>query len=250
MAGVRAYGERIAGKPLSLVDSTGFSWESVSATLSRLAEERITRDVWDPDQLFRTDNRNLQKLMGILLSVPELRENLTAATGGRGPDGDLLARIVRSWVNGASLPEMADEYFSMDRGGNRVEPTKALTDCCKNVFGRLAQTASWGLAALQTLNIGDAFNNLPENEQQTLRNLPARVFYGVNTNEAIVLRLLGVPRGAAQPLAQTLGDSLQQVALSQVRTLLSQADVSIWSQAMGERGHVYFKVWKILEGLV
>jgi hypothetical protein len=250
IVGVRAYGERIAGKPLGLVDSTGFSWESVNATLSRLAEERITRDVWDPDQLFRTDNRNLQKLMGILLSVPELRENLTVATGGRGPDGDLLARIVRSWVNGTSLPEMANEYFSIDRDGNSVEPTKALTDCCKNVFGRLAQTASWGLAALQTINIGDAFDNLPENEQQTLRNLPARVFYGVNTNEAIALRLLGVPRGAAQPLALTLGDSLQRVALSQVRNLLSQADVRIWAQAMGERGHVYFKVWKILEGLV
>lgn len=249
IAGVRAYGERIAGKPLKLVDSTGFSWESVSATLSQLAEQRVTRDVWDPEQLFRSDNRNLQKLMGVLLAVPELRENLRVATGGRGPDGDLLARIVRSWVNGATLTEMADEYFRTDREGKPVESTKALTDCCRNVFGRLTQTASWGLSALQTINIGDAFDSLPEAEQESLRNLPARVYYGVSTNEAIALRLLGVPRGAAQPLAQVLGDRARRVPLSQLRAQLSRGGAGIWSEAMGDHGQDYFRVWRVLEGL-
>lgn len=249
MVSVLDYGERITGQPLKLVDSTGFSWESVQRTLINLSQERITQDIWDPEQLFRSDNRNLQKLMGILLAVPELRENLKAATGGRGPDGDLLARIVRSWVNGASLPEIAEEYFAIDASGGVVESTKALTNCCKNIFGRLTQTASWGLAALQTLNIGDAFDKLTEMEQQTLRNLPARVFYGVNTDEAIALRLLGVPRGAAQPLVRMLGDTVLKMPLSQLRTNLSQKDVDIWSQAMGDAGKDYFEVWKILEGL-
>jgi len=249
IVGVLDYSERLSGKPLSLVDNTGFSWESVSATLARLSDERINRRVWDPDLLFRSGNRNLQKLMGILLSVPELRENLKVATGGRGPDGNLLARIVSSWVNGASLPDLTREYFSKDTAGNDIEFTKALTNCCRNIFGKLIQTTSWGLAALQSLNIGNAFEEMSENERQILRNLPARVFYGVNSDEAVALRLLGVPRGAAQPLARQLGDVVKFTPPSQLRAQLAQTGASPWVEAMRDAGDDYFKVWRILEGL-
>lgn len=245
---VLAYGERISGKSLKLVDTTGFSWETVSITLAKLSVERITEDVWDAHRLFSGDGRNLQKLMGILLAVPELRENLEAATGGRGADGDRLACMVRDWVNGATLPEMAQEYFAVKQNGQPVEHTAALSECCKNLFGKLSQTASWGLAALQSMTFGDRFDRLSETEQQTLRNLPARVFYGVNTDEAIGLRLLGVPRGAAQPLADSLGES-QHLPLPQLRTQLAKADARVWTQALGDSGWDYYKIWKVLEGV-
>ncbi len=243
VVGVQAYGERIAGKPLKLVDTTGFSWESVGMTLSRLSQERISEDVWDANRLFSGRTTDLQKLMGILLAVPELRKNLEAATGGRGPDGKCLAEMITDWVNGKSLPEMARRHFAE---GHDTEA--ALTECCKNVYGRLTQTASWGLAALQAMTLGDKFDKLSESEQQTLRNLPARVFYGVNTDEAIALRLLGVPRGAAQPLASTLAGEAR-LPLPQIRASLSKADASVWTNAMGDSGNDYFRVWKILEGL-
>jgi superfamily II DNA/RNA helicase len=245
---VQAYGERISGKSLKLVDSTGFSWETVSITLKQLSDKQITEDVWDVDRLFSTDGKNLQKLMGILLSVPELRENLAAATGGYGPDGNRLALIVRDWVNGVGLPAIAKEYFITKPNGTKVDYTTALANCCKSLFGKLTQTASWGLAALQTMTFGEKFDNLPETEQQILRNLPARVFYGVNTNDAIALRLLGVPRGAAQPLAKKLGTTVS-LPLPQLRTELSKTDAKIWVQAMGKSGADYFKIWKIFEGL-
>ncbi|QVW35182.1 DEAD/DEAH box helicase [Geobacter sulfurreducens] len=248
VASVQSYGERIHGKSLKLVDTTGFSWESVSITLSKLASERINEEIWDASRLFGRDNSNLRKLMGILLSVPELRENLEAATGGRGADGDRLACMVRDWVNGANLPDMAQAYFATKPSGETVEPIRALTDCCKNVFGKLTQTASWGLSALQAMTFGDDFDQLNEADQQTLRNLPARVFYGVNTDEAIALRLLGVPRGAAQPLAQSLG-AARGVPLPQLRAQLAQADAGVWTQALGSSGQDYFRIWKVLEGV-
>jgi len=248
VASVQAYGERISGKSLKLVDSTGFSWESVSMTLSKLSADRISEEIWSADRLFGRDGRNLQKLMGILLTVPELRENLEAATGGRGPDGDRLASMVRDWVSGASLPDMAHEYFAIKPDGRTVDQRTALTDCCKNLFGKLTQTASWGLAALQSMTFGDRFERLSEADQQTLRNLPARVFYGVNTDEAIALRLLGVPRGAAQPLAGSLGVA-RTLPLPQLRARLAQTDVRLWTRALGNSGQDYFKIWKVLEGI-
>jgi len=44
--GVYNYAERIKGKPLNLVDATGFSWESVANTLVRLNQERVTSEIW------------------------------------------------------------------------------------------------------------------------------------------------------------------------------------------------------------
>ncbi|WP_083893678.1 DEAD/DEAH box helicase [Kamptonema formosum] len=80
--GVRGYAERISNRPLSLVDNTGFSWESVSITLSRLHDERINQEVWDADSLFVSGSPSLKKLLEILQDIPELNQNLEQVIGG------------------------------------------------------------------------------------------------------------------------------------------------------------------------
>lgn len=249
--GVYNYAERIKGRPLKLVDATGFSWESVSNTLVRLNQARVTSDVWTPD-LFGTRRDDLRRMMGILLQVPELREPLEKVTGGPQPDGDTLSRIICDWVQGRPLTEMATEYFAKKTGDNEdgaddANPVGAMTRCCRSVFGSLTQTASWGLSALQSLTIGDSFESMSDDDQRVLRNLPARVYYGVNSDEAVALRLLGVPRMAATPLARTLrvGDS---APLNEVRAKLRAAKIDAWTTALGERGPTYHRVWSIIEG--
>jgi hypothetical protein len=248
--GVYAYAERIKGKPLGLVDATGFSWESVSNTLVRIGHEQLPDDVWSPE-LFGGRRDDLRRMMGLLLQVPELREPLAEVTGGTSANGDKLARIICDWVQGRPLTEMATDYFSQstEEDGNDAEadPVAAMTKCCQSVFGRLSQTASWGLSALQSLTLGDAFDEMSAAEQRSLRNLPARVYYGVNTDEAVALRLLGVPRSAAPALARHLGVAADD-PLHRVRGRLRAANVSEWTKAMGERGASYHRVWSIIEG--
>jgi len=245
--GVYAYAEKIKGKPLSLVDATGFSWESVSATLARLGEENLPEDVWSPD-LFADRRDNLRRMMGLLLDVPELRDPLKDVTGGKSPDGDKLARIICDWVQGRPLAEMASEFFDQPGGEDEAaDPVAAMTKCCQSVFGRLTQTASWGLAALQSLTLGNAFDEMSSNEQRRLRNLPARVYYGVNSDEAVALRLLGIPRTAAPALAEYLHVKADD-PLHQIRGRLRASDVGEWISAMGARGASYHRVWSIMEG--
>ncbi len=248
--GVYAYAERIKGKPLSLVDATGFSWESVSNTLVRIGEEQLPDDVWSPE-LFAGRRDVLRRMMGLLLQVPELREPLQEVTGGTSADGDKLARIVCDWVQGRPLTEMATAYFRqpVEEEGSEAEadPVAAMTKCCQSVFGRLTQTASWGLSALQSLTLGDAFEKLSPMEQRSLRNLPARVYYGVNSDEAVALRLLGVPRTAAPALAKALGVQADE-SLHRVRGRLRSAPLDTWKIALGERGDSYHRVWTIMEG--
>lgn len=246
LASVRRYAERMQGKPLSLVDATGFSLESVQRTLVRLKEANITSDAWSPD-LFTSRPAVLKRMMGVLLDIPELRVHLQEVTSGQGGDRrDMLARIVADWVQGRSLPEMARDYFAQP-DANAEDLVEAVTVCCRNIFGRLTQTVSWGLSALQAITLMAGGEQWPEDVQQTVRNLPARVYYGVNSDEALLLRLLNVPRIAADPLARALEIKVND-SVSAARQRLHSAGAEMWQRALGARGQSYYRVWSIIEG--
>jgi hypothetical protein len=247
--GVYNYAERLKGKPLKLVDSTGFSWESVSNTLVRIGEAKLQPDIWT-SELFGGKNDDLRRAMGVLLEVPELREPLREVTGGLSADGNKLSRIISDWVRGVPLTEMASKYF--DKNNTGLEDVAevsddAMTNCCRSIFGRLTQTASWGLSALQSLTLGDSLDTLSPEEQRSVRNLPARVYYGVNSDEAIALRMLGVPRSAAEPLVRALKVNKKD-GIHAIRNKLKKADGSIWVQALGKKGASYRRAWSIIEG--
>lgn len=232
---IEAYVEYLQqpGQPLKLVDSTGFSLQSIKAVLAAANNEGINRETWLSGNLFGEGSNQLKTMMGVILRVPELRANLEAVTGGSDPNGDKLALILKDWVNGKSLPYIADSHFGGD-----------MTECGKNLFGRLSQTASWGLGALLSITGSE----LSEQEFDGLRNLPSHIYYGVNNDSAIVLRLLGVPRNAASRLSGVMGD-ITNTSLGTVREQLANLPEAEWSRALGERqGYMYKKVWKVLEG--
>ena len=243
---VHQYADRIRGKPLRLVDATGFSWESVHGTLARLTESGLRRVEWSPE-LFDSRRSDLQRMMGVLLQVPELREQLEKVIGSHVSSGDTLAAIICDWVHGRSLSGIASKYFA-DRSADTGNRVKAMTKCCQSVFGRLTQSAAWGLAALQVLTGETGSDDHSSAAQPTaLANLPARVYYGVNSDEAVALRLLGVPRLAAEPLARELRVSADR-PLHTLRSRLDTVGVEPWTASLGSKGAAYHRVWSIIEG--
>lgn len=240
LAGIKTYTEYLEqpNQPLKLVDSTGFSLQSINTVLKNKGD--IDGSSWDSKTLFLDNDQTLRDMMGVLLRVPELRDNLKAVTGGDQPDGEKLSLIIKDWVNGEPITEIANKYFKK----NEDDSIKAITKCGQHLFGKLTQTASWGLGALLSITGGD----LPDEQYKQLSNLPSRVYYGVNSDSAIVLRLLGIPRAAAIPLTETLLDILD-APLPRVRDHLKQLPEDIWKQALGESGQVYRNVWRVLEGL-
>lgn len=246
VTGVRMYGESLAGRPLKLVDTTGFSLETVTNTLSRLSQSGLREDAWD-EGLLTMPRPRLSKMMGLLLQVPELSDNLREVLGGDSPNGDKLARIVCDWVQGTSLEDMAERHFPVTDKDGLLKRTDSMTKCCQRLFGKLTQTASWGLAALQALTFKDKLDALSELEQRSLRNLPARVYYGVNSDAALALRLVGVPRQAAAPVADAVGID-PGASPSEVRALLKQSGEAPWRKALGDLGPIYHAVWSIVEG--
>ena len=237
--GIRTYVDYIASpqQPLKLVDSTGFSLQSIRTIMTHRGN--IGPDSWDRERLFRDGDRTLQDMMGVLLRVPELRENLKTVLGGKAPDGDKLALILKDWVNGEEITAIAARHFRKE-GEDEVA---ALTKCGQNLFGKLAQTSSWGLNALLAITASD----LSDDERTRLANLPSKVFYGVATDEAIALRLLGVPRRAATPLARVLNLEAAE-SLPTIRQRLAALTDGGWHQALGPVGSIYRKAWQIMDG--
>ena len=240
LAGIDRYVSYMAEprQPLKLVDSTGFSLQSIKTVMTH--QGNLGPDSWDRELLFRTGNRTLQDMMGVLLRVPELRENLKAVLGGTDPDGPKLALILKDWVNGEEISTIAERYFREEG----TDATSAMTKCGQNLFGKLAQTSSWGLNALLAITTP----NMPEDERSRLANVPSQVFYGVSTDGAIALRLLGVPRRAATRLAATLNIG-EANSLPSIRQRLAGMSERDWDAALGGvTGGIYRRAWRIIEG--
>ena len=239
--GIHAYAKYIRepNQPLKLVDSTGFSLQSIRGAMTQSRDSGITEDSWNRSTLFADGDSSLQSMMGVLLRIPELRENLKDILGKNRTNGDKLACILKEWVNGVSVESIARTYF-MD-GDSYVD---AVTKCGQNLSSKLTQTTAWGLGALLAIT----GSGLPENRIDEVRNLPSQVFYGVNSDEAITLRLLGIPRLAALQIAHNQ-PNLASGPIASVRSRLRSLSEAEWRAAYGSAdADVYRKTWRVLEG--
>lgn len=226
---------------IKLVDSTGFSLQSVNQLLVSAKTEGIGKDSWN-QQLFGNSSTELQKMIGVLLKIPELRDNFEDIKGKTNTqDGNTISLVIKDWVNGKSIENIAENYFKTED----MNMDEAITKCGQSLYGKITQTASWGLSALLSSTATEA----TEEEFKELSNLPARVYYGVNSDEAMILRLAGVPRIASTELSKIL-PNIKSEPVVNVRHVLQSNGKDLWKTAMGhEKGDVYYKVWTVLEGL-
>ncbi len=225
---------------IKLVDSTGFSLQSVNALLQKARIENITKDSWN-QELFTKSSTELQKMIGVLIKIPELRSNfddIKKKTNSQ--NGNTISLVIKDWVNGKSIEDIAENYFKTEN----IDMDEAITKCGQSLYGKITQTASWGLSALLSSTVGE----IEEDEFKELSNLPARVYYGVNNDDAIMLRLAGVPRIASNELSKILPNIKNETVVN-VRHTLKINGGEFWKSVMGDKkGDVYYKVWSILEG--
>ncbi len=238
LSGVRTYAQQFEqpNQPLKLVDSTGFSLESIRLVLARKGE--IGPSSWNAQRLFSDHDRSLQDMMGLLLAVPELRDNLKDVLGHERTDGNSLALVIKDWVNGVPFETIALRHFEKEG----TDKTSAFTKCGSNLYGRLSQTVSWGLNALLSITGGE----LDDDDLRQARNIPSQVYYGVKTEAEVALRLLGVPRTATPNLVRYL-DLSSGENLGTAREQLYALSEKDWQRAMGDRGAVYYRAWDIIE---
>lgn len=204
MAICRVYLHSIKGDRgfLTLADQTGFATPSVLKVLNTTRGDRElnTPDNWAPQRLFGEDLNPLLKRVQAIAELPEINLGIGET---RPFDARRVAGILRDWVNGRSLKEMSDDYMPQAEAPRRGaddevgrDDESRVSDFSKYLFGTLLGRASWGIGALE----GICLAGKEPGREQDIAYVPSMVFFGVQKKEAIWLRMVGVPRIAAEGL--------------------------------------------------
>jgi replicative superfamily II helicase len=250
----KSYARRLAEMPgaAELADSTGFSPEGVQKAMAgmRNLEEQLRPDDWAPDSLFGEAGR-MADLFGVMLKVPQLKQQLEEI-GGDGFDNSHLSNITRDWVNGVRLDDIAKTYFSHD--ADRSE-TEAFTDACKAIYRAIVNNGTWGVSALSRVS-GIDFDGMSEAERRRINALPAMIYHGVRTEDAVLMRMNAAPRSAAEELGslykETFGDDESRYSVGKARSFLKTMSPRDWNRARPAdaplSGSGYRKIWEVLSG--
>lgn len=251
----RGYVRVLAEHPenASLADATGFSPEGVRTALLEMnkLENKLTLKDWESSSLFgNTGTSALPELMGIMMRVPQLQKGLEDFQG----EGvsNKLADITQAWVSGSSLAEIANLFFSGD------DLTTKISKTCKAVYRDLANNCAWGLSALSKMpTAGLDFERLSDEEKRHLNNLPAMLYHGVRSEEAVLMRMNSVPRSVAEAAGAEFKNQFSNINITKAPKLaaefLKSLNTDDWdklkSKSATMSGEDYQKVWKHLSGL-
>ena len=196
----QSYARKLATMPegiAELADSTGFSPEGVRAAIGgiRNLENGLTAADWVPESLFGSGGR-MADLFGVMLRVPQLKQNLVEL-GGSGFDRSRISDITCDWVNGKGLEAIAGKYFRREKDDEAG--TAALTDTCRAIYRTIVNSGTWGVSALSRMS-GIDFETLSEAEKRKINALPAMIYHGVSSEDAVLMRMNCAPRSAAEAL--------------------------------------------------
>ncbi len=237
---------------VALADSTGFSPEGVQKAMGeiRSLKRKLRPDDWAPENLFEKTGR-MADLFGIMLKLPRIDQPLKDIAG-TGDEHIRLSNITRDWVNGASLQAIAKAYFSKD---TKRKETDSLTDACKAIYRTIVNNGTWGVSALSLLS-GMDFDGMSETERRRINTLPAMIYHGVRTEEAVLMRMNSVPRSVAEALGSLYkersdGDESRR-SVGKVRRFLKGIPTTDWDAVKPANtalsGEGYRKVWEVLSG--
>ncbi|NRR05504.1 DEAD/DEAH box helicase [Brevibacillus sp. RS1.1] len=260
LSATKAYVAELAQKSSfsALADTTGFAPEGVGraiAGLSRL-ENKLNSSDWEPESLFGSQSKVLQNLVGVMFSVTELAQPLDEI-GGKGFDNKRIADITHDWVNGTSIEEIAKAYFAQGKELDEQSLTTALSTTCKAIYRNLTNYGTWGLASLSKLpNSGLDFDKMTDEERRRYNNLPAMIYYGVNSEAAILMRMNSIPRSIAESLGKRFvnetGGSLAFASPMTAKAYIKSLSDKEWEMLRPKNatmtGKDFKSIWQQLSG--
>lgn len=257
LSATRSYAESLAEHPENarLADSTGFSPESVrSAAIElRRIDRGLSVEDWKPQSLFGSGGDSaLPALMGVLMKVDQVKEDIEALAPGRSDASARVAEIATDWVNGVSIKDIAERYFQ--KSGSDAT-TKSLSETCKMIYKNLAMAGTWGVSALTKIpTSGLDFDAISEGDARQVNLLGAMLYHGVSTEGGVVMRMASAPRSVADSLGSSLLSQMRDVPnASEARKYLNSLHPESWElhrpPGAVMSGDDYRRTWHILSGV-
>lgn len=241
------YASKLLGQPQlsKLADQTGFSPEGIQKAFAgmRQLNRKLSADSLKEKSVFG-ENNLLAELYGVMLKIPELKQ--LEEIQGKGEKHQNIAEITTDWVTGKSISEIAKEYFSSEND------TKSLMGACRAINRQIANCGTWGLSALTKLS-GINFDDLDEEQKKEIDMLPAMIYHGVNTPEAVLMRMNYVPRSISANLGREYKKGAKEFTTEEAKRFLNSLDESDWESAKNPQSHMsgkeYMYIWKLFSGM-
>ena len=254
----QSYARKLADMPngtAELADSTGFSPEGVRQAVGGLSglETKLTPSDWAPESLFGGGGK-IADLFGVMLKVPQLKQQLIKI-GGKGFEQTRISSITTDWVNGKGIDAIAREYFSSDKDDD--SHTEALTAACRAIYRTIVNCGTWGVSALSRVSgSGIDFDALSETEKRRINALPAMIYHGVRSEDAVLMRMNSAPRSVAEALGNLYREITDhdesRYSVGKARGFLKELDGRDWDRVRPDAaplsGDGYKRVWEVLSG--
>ena len=251
---VNRYGENLDENQefAMLSDQTGFSPETVKHAAGEIESLEIKQHEWDYNKLFAGSSKTLRKLTRIMMNeIPEIKTELTDLPTSEPITNIALSGIIADWVSGKEIPEISKQYF----GGTDM---KSIKNCVTTIYGKISNYATWGLSSIQKMPSSGIGPELTDAERSKIYNLPAMIYYGVNSDEAILMRRNNMPRSIAAGMgAMYVRDhadsSIYDARSPEVMGWLNDLDHVKWNATVpaGKRisGADYKQIWQKISGV-
>lgn len=216
----RGYLQQLVGRPggiLSAADQAGLATFSFDELYAKVRDDEVLRQ--GPQEILRQGEAGYQHLVEALRWIPEL--NLAIGFGSGDMDVQSVARVVLDWVGGSQVHQIANLFPG-------AEDTTRRRKAAQYLYSTVSQTISWGTHAyLRGWLLGAAEGQSTVED----RMLPAFIQYGVNTPEAAVASLLGVPRPFARAFGELYRQQFGELSPEHVgnfKEVVEQADTASW----------------------
>jgi len=209
---------------LKLADSTGLGSFSFDELVAKVFDSELLSA--GPGAVLQENERGLAELIDTLQWLPELNLSFEIAKGPL--NVECIAQMTHEWMSGAPLDLISQHYPEQN-------PEKQLRDAGRYVFSTLSQMLAWGAHAyIKALNMNEEFT-----AQDRDLMLPAYLQYGVNTPEAVVASILGVPRQislAVSEVFKSIHGDLEPENVREFRELIESDNSAFWGAVKDHTG--------------
>lgn len=218
---------------LKYADKTGFSVPSVLQIMHQKASNPAISDLdtWTANVMF--NRRNPNNLTEKIKAISELRETGLGTDDKAAPfNPELVAKMIIRWVKGDKINAISSihPHFAVDDMDIR------LTDFV-SYMNQLRFKASWGLSALEGIVKGN------ENEMKD-SYIPSYVYYGVDNNPSLAMRMLGIPRSLSLSLSQIITQPISNYSFSKLRKMINSLSLENWDNLRPRNSKLSGEEWK------
>jgi len=224
---------------LTFADKTGFSVPSVLKVMEEKSSNPIIAkiDSWKPQNLFNRSNPS--NLASKIKVIAELRETNLGTDSNEAPfNPEIIANILIAWVKGDKF----DTISRMHPHFQRLDDNERINDFVQKM-NDIRFKSSWGLSALEGIvkgnkdDIKDSF-------------IPSFVYYGVDSEKALALRMVGVPRNLSGSLSQIIEKDMSSYSYNKIRKMINSLQSSDWDNLIPRKSSLSGEEWKRISNIL